>query len=158
MTVDLSYLVQLPNQTFSSHLNHQRWSRGHNARGQGTKISEAKAKHSPSEDRPSRGKGQQCSRPRIKDTGASVLQKKRSSKIFFRRPQKNKKKEKGLQKYFSGKLQNFNYSKNSAVLEPRTGQFLRNRVFEAKSKDFKMCPKDVLEAKVVVEDGTSVNN
>ena len=40
---------------------------------------EAKAKDSPSEDRLSRGQGQECSRPRTEDTGASVLQK----KIFF---------------------------------------------------------------------------
>ena len=53
-----------------------------------TKKSEAKAKDSLSEDRPSRGQGQECSRPRTKDTPASVLQKK-----------------KGLQKSFSGNLQ-----------------------------------------------------
>ena len=65
--------------------------------------------------------------------------KKRSSKIFFRRSSKKKKKvKKGLQKNFLGDLQkngaeenisadlqNFNHSKNSAVPEPRTGQFLR---------------------------------
>ena len=51
------------------------------------KKSEAKAKNSLSEDRPSRGQGQECSRPRTKDTAASVLQKK------------------GLQKSFSGNLQ-----------------------------------------------------
>ena len=41
------------------------------------KKSEAKAKDSLSEDRPSRGQGQDCSRPRprTKDTAASVLQK-----------------------------------------------------------------------------------
>ena len=44
----------------------------------------AKAKDSLSEDRTSRGQGQQCSRPRTKDTGASVLQKKKNVfKIFF---------------------------------------------------------------------------
>ena len=48
------------------------------------KKSEAKAKDSLSEDRPSRGQGQECSRPRTKGTAASVLQKKRSSKKFFR--------------------------------------------------------------------------
>ena len=37
--------------------------------------------------------------------------------------------------------QNFNCSKNSAVLEPRTGQFSRTWGFEAKAKDFKMCPR-----------------
>ena len=48
----------------------------------------AKAKDSLSEDRTSRGQGQQCSRPRTEDTGASVLLQK-----------------KGLQKFFSGDLQ-----------------------------------------------------
>ena len=47
------------------------------------------AKDSLSEDRPYRGQGQECSRPRTKDTGASVLLKKK----------------KGLQKYFSGDFQ-----------------------------------------------------
>ena len=51
------------------------------------KKSEAKAKDSLFEDRPSRGQGQECSRPRTKDTAASVLQKK------------------DLQKKFSGNLQ-----------------------------------------------------
>ena len=44
--------------------------------------------------------------------------------------------------------QNFNGSKNSAVLEPRIWQFSRtwdfeakNLTFEAKAKDFKMCPR-----------------
>ena len=52
------------------------------AKAKNTKKSEAK--DSPSEDRPSRGQGQECSRPRprTKDTGASVFQKKTSSKIF----------------------------------------------------------------------------
>ena len=64
---------------------HQRWSRGHKARGQGQgykKKSEAKAKDSLSEDRHSRGQGQECSRPtpRTKDTSASALQKK--TKVF----------------------------------------------------------------------------
>ena len=73
-------------------------------------------------------------------------------------------KKKGLHKNFSGDLQkkkrfpknfpsapqNFNNSKDSAVLEPRTGQFSRtggleakakDLTFEAKAKDFKMCPQ-----------------
>ena len=54
---------------------------------------EAKAKDSLSEDRHSRGQGQEClrPRPRTKDTSASALQKKkRSSQKFFKRsPQKN---------------------------------------------------------------------
>ena len=46
----------------------------------------SEAKDSLSEDRTSRGQGQECPRPRprTKDTAASVLQKKRSSKKFFR--------------------------------------------------------------------------
>ena len=60
------------------------------AKAKDTKKSEVKAKDSPSENRPSRGQGQECSRPRLrtKDTSASVL-----------------KKKKGLQKFFSGDLQ-----------------------------------------------------
>ena len=49
-----------------------------------TKKSEAK--DTPSENRHSLGQGQECSRPRprTKDTAASVLKKKKSSKKFFR--------------------------------------------------------------------------
>ena len=62
---------------------YQRWSRGHKARGQGQKKkSESKAKDSLSEDRPSRGQGQECSRPRTKDAAASVLQEKGLQKVF----------------------------------------------------------------------------
>ena len=50
-------------------------SRTQGSRPRTQKNSEAKAKDSPSEDKPSRGQGQECSRPRprTKDTGASVL-------------------------------------------------------------------------------------
>ena len=44
-----------------------------------------------------------------------------------------------LQKNFSSGLQNFNVSKNIAVREPITGQFLRTWGFEA--KDLKMCSR-----------------
>ena len=53
------------------------------AKAKDTKKYEAKAKDSLSEDRPSRGQGQKCSRPRTKDTEASVLQKKKVSNFFF---------------------------------------------------------------------------
>ena len=55
------------------------------AKAKGTKKFEAKAKDSLSEDRHSRGQGQECSRPRpkTKDTSASVLQKKKVFKNFF---------------------------------------------------------------------------
>ena len=102
-----------------------------------------------------RGQGQRQSlsrlRPRTKNTGASILQKKkflkkfssnlkkRSSKIFFRRKrsskifffrqfplEKNKKRSTQIYCKVSGAFQqNFNGSKNSALLEPRTGQFSR---------------------------------
>ena len=66
------------------------------------------------------------------------------------------KKKKGLHKNFSSDLhkktfskkfssapQNFNNAKNSAVLDPRTGQFSRTWGLKAKAKakDFKMCPR-----------------
>ena len=59
------------------------------------KKSEAKAKDSLSEDRHSRGQGQECSRPRTKDTSACALQKK-----------------KGLLKNFSSDLLKKTFSKN----------------------------------------------
>ena len=53
--------------------------------------------------------------------------------------------EKGVRKFSARFLaflkRNFNCSKTSAVLEPRTGQFSRTWGFEAKAKDFKMCPR-----------------
>ena len=68
-------------------------SRTQGSRPRTQKKSDAKAKDSLSEDRHSRGQGQECSRPRprTKDTSASALQKKRSSQKFFRRSQKKKK-------------------------------------------------------------------
>ena len=55
-----------------------------------------------------------------KDQGhkCKCFPKKKGLKNFFRRSPKN-----GLEKRFSADLQNFNHSKNSAVLEPRTRQF-----------------------------------
>ena len=109
----------------------QRWSREHKARGQGhqknprpslrprtafprTDTLEAK-------DRNARGQGQG---PR---TQAQVLFKKKKKKVLRKIFQaiSKKKKKKGLHKNFSSAPQNFNIPKNSAVLEPRTGQFLR---------------------------------
>ena len=79
----------------------------------------SKAKDSLSEDRHSRGQGQECSRPR---TQAQVLSKKKKvfTKIFQAISTKKR-----FPKNFSSAPQNFNNSKNSAVLEPRTGQFSR---------------------------------
>ena len=74
-------------------------------------------------------------------TQAQVLSKKKVfTKIFQAISTK-----KGFPKNFSNAPQNFNNSKNSAVLEPRTSQFSRTWGLEAKdltfkAKDFKMCP------------------
>ena len=107
------------------------------------KKSEAKAKDSLSEDRHSRGQGQECSRPR---TQAQVLSKKKK-KVFTKIFQAISTK-KCFPKHFSSAPQNFYNLKNSAVFEPRTGQFSRtwgleakDLTFEAKAKDFKMCPR-----------------
>ena len=61
----------------------------------GVEDTRLEAQDSLSEDRLSRGQGQECSRPRTKDTGASVLQKKGLEKIF------SGDSEKGKQKRFS---------------------------------------------------------
>ena len=111
---------------------------------------------------------------KAKDQGhkAQVLSKKKKKKKVFTKifqaiskKKKKKKKKKGLHKIFqaistkkrfpknfSTAPQNFNFPKNSAVLEPRTGQFSRTSgleakakakdlTFEAKAKDFKICPR-----------------
>ena len=87
------------------------------------KKSEAKAK-----DRNAQGQGHKC----------KCFPKKKGLKIFF---SLDLQKKNGLEKHFSADLQNFNHSKNSAVLEPRTGQFSRTWGFEAKAKDLKMCSR-----------------
>ena len=92
-------------------------------------------------DRNARGQGQG---PR---TQAQVLSKKKKvfTKIFLAISTKKR-----FPKNFLSAPQNFNNSKTSAVLEPRTGHFLRtlgleakakDLTFEAKAKDFKMCPR-----------------
>ena len=119
----------------------QWWRREHKARDQGQDHKKSEAKDCPFEDRPSRGQEQECSRPRTKDTGASVPKKKIFKNFFL--AISNKKKD--LRTIFSGDFQkrktkkvfanflrgfwrfptNFKDSKYSAILEPRTGQFSR---------------------------------
>ena len=93
-------------------------------------------------NRNARGQGQG---PR---TQAQVLSKKKKKVLtkIFQAISTNKR----FPKNVSSAPQNFNNSKNSAVLEPRTGQFSRtwgleakakDLTFEAKVKDFKMCPR-----------------
>ena len=100
-------------------------------------------------------RGQTLSRPRTgmleaKDTSASALQKKKKKKKGLHKNFSSALHQKRFPKNFSSAPRNFNYSKNSAVLEPRTGQFSRtwgleakakDLTFEAKAKDFKMCPR-----------------
>ena len=52
------------------------WSRGHKARGQGQGHKKSEAEDRLSEDRPSRGQGQEYSRPRTNDTMRKCSQKK----------------------------------------------------------------------------------
>ena len=68
-----------------SRQSYQRWSRGHKARGQDQGHKKSEAKDSLSEDRHSRGQGQECSRPGSR-TQAQVLskkKKKKKKKVFF---------------------------------------------------------------------------
>ena len=110
-------------------------------------------------------RGQTLSRPRTgmgPRTQAQVFSKNKGLLKNFS-GDLQKKKKKGLQKIFqaistknrflknfSSAPQIFNNSKNTAVLEPRTGQFSRtwgleakakDLTFEAKAKDFKKCPR-----------------
>ena len=102
-------------------------------------------------DRNTRGQGQgprkqtqMCPKKKgLKKIFLGDLKKKVFKKMLHTISSKN-----GLEKIFSADLQIFNRSKNSAVLDPRTGQFSRtwgfeakaeNLTFEAKAKDFKMC-------------------
>ena len=102
--------------------------------------SEAKAIDSPFEDRPSRGQGRECSRPRPR-IQAQVFSKKKAFKNFFRQSPK-----KGLQKFFSGDRQNLTIQKIMLSLSRRQGNFRRLeaskpklRTWVLRPKDFKMC-------------------
>ena len=106
-------------------------SRTQSSRPRTQKKSKAKAKDSLSEDRHSRSQGQECSRPRprTKDTSASALQKKKEGlhKNFSGDLKKKKKvftkifqaisTKKRFPNNFLSAPQNFNNSKNTAVLE-----------------------------------------
>ena len=124
-------------------------SRTQGSRPRTQKKSEAKVKDSLSEDRHSRGQGQECSRPRprTKDTSESALQKK-----------------KGLHKNFSSDLHKKTFPKifqalhniltiQKIVLSSSRGQ-ANSRGLEA-SRPRPRTSKCVLEAKDVLEDSTS---
>ena len=84
-------------------------------------------------------------------SGDLQKKKKKKKKVFTKIFQAISTKKRFL-KNFSSAPQKFNNSKNTAVLEPRTGQFSRTRGLEAKAKDltfeakpkakdFKICPR-----------------
>ena len=153
-------------------LLNQRWSRGHKARGQGQGHKKF------------RGKGQTLSRPRprTKDTGASVLQKKRYSKKIFKRSQKKSSKiffrqKRFSKKFFSGDFhlrktkkrlsqifcevsgafqQNFTCQKIVLSSSRGQGNFRGLEASRPRPMNSKSILEDVLEAKNVLEDSTSV--
>ena len=140
----------------SNQANHQRWSRGHKARGQEhkknprprtQKKSEAKAKGSLSEDRHSRGQGQECSRPRprTKDTSA---RKRSSQEVFRRSPQKNV-----FQKIFQALHKILTIQK--ILLSSSRGQANFRGLEASRPRTSKCVLEDVLEAKDVLKDSTS---
>ena len=133
------------------------------------KKSEAKAKDSLSEDRHSRGQGQECSRPR---TG--VLEAKAKDQGHKRKC--SPKKKKGLHKNFSSDLQKKNVFQKffqalhkiltiqKIVLSSSRGQAnfwgleasrRRPRTWPSRPRTSKCVLEDVLEAKDVPEDSTS---
>ena len=128
------------------------------------KKSEAKAKDSLSEDRHSRGQGQECSRPRTKDTSASALQKKK----FFSADLKKKKKKRSSQKFFKRSPQKNVFQKffqalhkiltiKKILLSSSRGQanFRGLQASRPRPRTSKCVLEDVLEAKDVLEDSTS---
>ena len=146
-------------------------SRTQRSRPRTQKKSEAKAKDRLPEDISSRGQGEECSRPRPRIQGLSVLRKKkekvskkifqttskkkglRASKLQFSAKHQAFSKKKGLREFpgevsgvFQGKVKKghghdpFLTIQKSPVIEPRTGHFRKRVGFEAKVKDFKMCP------------------
>ena len=115
----------------------ERWSRGHKARGQGQGHKKMRGQ---GQGQPFRG--QTLSRPRtgMLEAKAKDQEHKRKcspkkkghhknfsgdlqKKIVFTKIFQAISTKKHFPKHFSSAPQNFNNSKNSAVLEPRTGQF-----------------------------------
>ena len=127
-------------------------SRTHGSRPRPSTQKKSEAKDSLSEDRHSRGQGQECSRPRprTKDTSASALQKKKRSlqKFFRRSPQKNV-----FQKIFQALHKILTIQK--LVLSSSRGQE-NFRGLEA-SRPRPRTSKCVFEAKDVLEDSTSAS-
>ena len=117
----------------------QRWSRGHKARGQGqghkknprprprtaflrTDTLEAKDRNARGQGHKDQGHKRKWSKKKIFTKLFRAISKKKKvfTKIFQAISTKKR-----FPKNFSSTPQNFNNSKNSAVLKPRTGQFSR---------------------------------
>ena len=109
--------------SLASFTDEQRWRRGLKARGQGHQKNPRPRTALPRTDpleaknRNARGQGQ------VPRTQPQVFSKEKK-KVFTKICQAISRKQR-LPKNFSGAPQNFNNSKNSAVLNLRTGQFLR---------------------------------
>ena len=140
-------------------INYQRWSRGHKARGQGQGHKKIRGQ---GQEQPFRG--QTLTRPRTgmleakaKDQGhkrkCSPKKKKRSSQKFFKpSPQKNV-----FQKIFRALHKILTIQK--IVLSSSQGQanFRGLEASRPRPRTSKSLLEDVLEAKDVLEDSTSVN-
>ena len=123
-------------------------SRTHGSRPRPRTQKKSKAKDSLSEDRHSRGQGQECSRPRTKDTSASALKKKKVLTKFFQAISRKKKvftkifqaisTKNAFQKIFQPLHKILTIQK--ILLSPSRGQ-ANFRGLEAKAKDFKICPR-----------------
>ena len=150
-------------------------SRTQGSRPRTQKKSEAKAKDSLSEDRHSRGQGQESSRPkpRTKDTSASTLQKKKK-KVFtiifqaISKKKKKKKKKRSSQKFFERSPRKRVFQKifqalhkiltiQKIVLSSSRGQanFRGLEASRPRPRTSKCVLEYVLEAKDVLEDSTS---
>ena len=99
-----------------------------------TKKTQGQGQGQPFRDRHSRGHGQECSRPKPRTKRKCSPKKKKKKKglhksFFWQSPKKRSSQtffqaistKKRFPENFSGAPQNFNKSKNSAVLGPRTG-------------------------------------
>ena len=120
-----------------------------------TKKSEAKAKDSLSEDRHSRGQGQECSkpRPRTKDTNASALQKKIGLHKNF---SSDLHKKNVFQKIFQALHEILTIQK--ILLSSSRGQANFRGLEASRPRPRPRTSKSVLEAKDVLEDSTSAGD
>ena len=171
--LQFKYCTYLPHAVEASHCPFNCWTSSWKAINRGgvedTRL-EAKAKAKDTKKIRGQGqgqpfRGQTLSRPRTGMLEAKAKDQGHKAQVLSKKKKKKKKKKKVFTKIFqaistkkrfpknfSTAPQNFNFPKNSAVLEPRTGQFSRTWGLEAKAKDltfeakakakdFKICPR-----------------